>query len=587
MSPVSIVLVYVGSIPSYIHHCIQQIRIWSSRPIYIISDDANKLIDLQSTYFNIVPIKSDELKGSNIDELNKKKYRFLIHDGLELRRELFYLSCLRTFLLENFMKKYNVNNVFHLELDNLIYFNPDDYSHLCSSNRLCIMLEKQSRGSLGICFVRDWKSIRHYNHVTLLYIGRLEWDSEMFYAGKYCTDYPDMVYILPTITPEENVNFCPRSHENISQFNNELFDPAPFGVWLTGTDRVHADGNLRYTNSIYTNINYTNFDYSWKIDSQNRRYPVVTINSVEYKIMNLHVHSKDLQPHMSRRFYIPNNKNIATGEKFQNLCQLFIGSQENMFYNPMFHNDRRWIDIDFLTHNKININNPKYVYICSKQLSKLYGVIDCFKNPFVLISHNEDENIDEKFLNVVDNSKIIKLYCQNPMINHEKIHFLPIGIANSHWPHGNADIIRKILSESYRPSQISHTDKIDDVYFFFTINTNSVARTDCYNKLLSKGLIWDRLRDYEDYLRTLREHKYAICPEGNGVDCHRIWECILLGVIPIIKNGGFSQILKKYYKIVILNDWNDFDFKNIEISLPKLDSKIFFEDFETDIKKVS
>lgn len=584
MSQTSVVLVYVGLIPSYMHHCIQQIRTWSSCPIYIISDDANKLTDLKSTYLNIVPVNSNELNDSNIDELNKKKYRFHIHDGLELRRELFYLSCLRTFLVENFMKKYNIKNVFHLELDNLIYFNPDDYSNLCSSNRLCIMLEKQNRGSMGICFIRDWNSIRHYNHITLLYIGRLEWDSEMFYLGRYCTDYPDMVYVLPTITPEENVNACPRGHENIDHFNRELFDPAPFGVWLTGTERIHADGNLKYIKSTYNDIDCTKFDYSWKIDSQNRRYPVAVINSVEYKIMNLHVHSKDLQPHMSKRFYIPPNRNIATGEKFQNLCQLFIGSHENMFHNPMFRHDKRWIDIDFLLYSKINIDNPKYIYVCSKQLSKLYGVIDCFKNPFVLISHNEDENIDEKFLTLVDNSKIIKLYCQNPIINHEKIHFLPIGIANSHWPHGNVDIIRKILTEPYSSGRISHTDDVNDIYFFFTINTNQAVRADCCNKLLGKGLRWDRARDYEDYLRTLRDHKYAICPEGNGVDCHRLWECILLGVIPIIKNGAFSQILKEYYKIVILDDWLDLDVKSMNISLPRKDSKMFFEDFENMIK---
>jgi len=585
MSKICIVLVYVGSIPSYIHHCIQQIRVWSSSTIYIISNDFTSLLDIQSTYINIVTINSDELTGSNIDELNKKKNRFFIHESLEQRKELFYLSCLRTFLVENFMKKYNINNVFHLEIDNLIYFDPEDYSHMFLKNRFCIMLEKRNRGSIGICFIRDWKSIRHYNHMALIYIGKLEWDSEMFYLGRYSTDYPDMVYILPCITFEENINDCPRSHENIGHFNNELFDPAPFGTWIAGTERVHANGNLKYIKSRYNNIDYTKFDYSWKIDSLNRRYPVSAINSTEYKIMNLHVHSKDLQPHMSRRFYIPHNKSVVTGERFQNLCQLFIGSHENMFHNPVFHFDRRWIDIDFLLLNKSLIDNPKYVYVCSRQLSKLEKVIDCFKNPFILVSHNEDANIDERYLDIICNSKVIKMHCQNPLIKHEKMYFLPIGFANGHWPHGNTDIVKKILSEPYKPSQINHDNKVDDVYFFFTVNTNSVTRMDCYNKLLSKGLKWDKVRDYEDYLRTLREHKYAVCPEGNGADCHRIWECILLGVIPIVKNGGFSQILKEHYKIVILDDWSNFDIKNIEISLPRFDSRIFFEDFKKEIKK--
>ena len=35
-------------------------------------------------------------------------------------------------------------------------------------------------------------------------------------------------------------------------------------------------------------------------------------------------------------------------------------------------------------------------------------------------------------------------------------------------------------------------------------------------------------------MQELSEYKFAISPQGNGVDCHRTWECLYLGVIPII-----------------------------------------------------
>ncbi len=44
-------------------------------------------------------------------------------------------------------------------------------------------------------------------------------------------------------------------------------------------------------------------------------------------------------------------------------------------------------------------------------------------------------------------------------------------------------------------------------------------------------------------------HKFAISPEGNGIDCHRTWECLYLGVIPIVKK---SVVLSYFSYLPIL-----------------------------------
>ena len=49
------------------------------------------------------------------DELEKKRDSFAVSNGLIGREHLFYYSFLRLYLLENFMRKYNIQNVFHLE----------------------------------------------------------------------------------------------------------------------------------------------------------------------------------------------------------------------------------------------------------------------------------------------------------------------------------------------------------------------------------------------------------------------------------------------------------------------------------------
>jgi hypothetical protein len=41
-------------------------------------------------------------------------------------------------------------------------------------------------------------------------------------------------------------------------------------------------------------------------------------------------------------------------------------------------------------------------------------------------------------------------------------------------------------------------------------------------------------KPYEEYLRELAQHKFCLCIRGNGVDTHRFWESLYLGVIPVI-----------------------------------------------------
>jgi hypothetical protein len=40
-------------------------------------------------------------------------------------------------------------------------------------------------------------------------------------------------------------------------------------------------------------------------------------------------------------------------------------------------------------------------------------------------------------------------------------------------------------------------------------------------------------RSFEDYLKTMAEYRWVVCPRGNGIDVHRVWEALLLGCVPV------------------------------------------------------
>ena len=80
-------------------------------------------------------------------------------------------------------------------------------------------------------------------------------------------------------------------------------------------------------------------------------------------------------------------------------------------------------------------------------------------------------------------------------------------------------------------------------------------------------------------INTLKKYKYAICPGGNGPDCHRFWECLYLGVIPIVENNQMIQIYRQWVPMVILNNFQDLDINNLVISLPTKKEKLYLEDY--------
>lgn len=274
---------------------------------------------------------------------------------------------------------------------------------------------------------------------------------------------------------------------------------------------------------------------------------------------------------------------IITGEKIQQICNIYIGKQEDFNYNPLIKNQ---------TNKQVNINlinnefdNPYYIFCYSHLINELSSKIHYLKNNFVLVTHNSDQNIEliESVKIILNCNNLVKWYTQNLLLNHDKLNLLPIGLANSMWPHGNLTPFKdKNLIDSL-------SNKTRFIYFNFNIITNIEKRTPCY-ETLKKKLIWlDNINPTSNLYR-LKEYRFCICPEGNGVDTHRLWECLYLKVVPIVLNTPFTQILTKHnIPLVILNNWSDIFSINLIYEDYNFDDEIFnnLSDFNKLINQIN
>jgi hypothetical protein len=78
---------------------------------------------------------------------------------------------------------------------------------------------------------------------------------------------------------------------------------------------------------------------------------------------------------------------------------------------------------------------------------------------------------------------------------------------------------------------------------------SEINRSICYFEKypLPRMTSWSRQADF----------MFVVSPEGMGIDCHRTWEAILLGCIPVMKKNGISSLFRDL-PVIELSRWNEF-----------------------------
>lgn len=205
-------------------------------------------------------------------------------------------------------------------------------------------------------------------------------------------------------------------------------------------------------------------------------------------------------------------------------------------------------------------NNETWVFIKTDYIGEFFSKIH-LKQPSVIFTHNSDYPINEAYLKYLDDPRVLVWFAQNVAIKHPKLKPFPIGIANAGYSHGDISIVNKIRSQNNK--------KHNMFYANFNINNNKNEREYC---LQQTGITlrndvdggWNGFAGgyklpttFEGYLGDLSRSYFCLSPKGNGIDCHRTWEALYMGCIPIVTKSEIAEAHKDM-PIIILDDWLDF-----------------------------
>ena len=212
------------------------------------------------------------------------------------------------------------------------------------------------------------------------------------------------------------------------------------------------------------------------------------------------------------------------------------------------------------------IREGSVVYIHGSAVQEFAKRMDKILHRIILVSGDCDESIpdmvfdtNENYIKFIESEKIIHWFSQNAVKDHPKLTKIPIGMdyhSNKNALEQENDLMRiKNNAPVLKDRKIMcysnfHFNNPDNSKFGYD-------RRDAMKKI-NKDLIFYEPVKIERRESWKNQSKYAFVasPHGNGLDCHRTWEALILGSIPIVKTSPIDSLFDDL-PVLIVNDWSD------------------------------
>lgn len=176
------------------------------------------------------------------------------------------------------------------------------------------------------------------------------------------------------------------------------------------------------------------------------------------------------------------------------------------------------------------------------------------KNRFILMTPNCEEGTDNpqpgEFAYFLDYPQLAHWFVQN--IDREaskRLIPLPIGLANQVWPHGQVSVLEEVLRGSPQ-------ERSSRMYMNFTVNTNPRVREPCFAYFAPMASQIGSPCSFATYLTDLSRTVFVVSPPGNGLDCHRTWEGLIMGCYPIVQSSTLNPLYEDL-PVVIVSSWDE------------------------------
>jgi hypothetical protein len=220
-------------------------------------------------------------------------------------------------------------------------------------------------------------------------------------------------------------------------------------------------------------------------------------------------------------------------------------------------------------------------------------ILDKIKHTFILVSGMSVKTSPVETLKktnlfkLINNKYLIKWCSQNNTIQYyPKVLQVPLGI-DFHSVYNNPKKWTKIVDGNSPVEQETYLidianksapfyERINKIYVNFNMNTDRFKqRKACLKELPQNVLAYhqEKMKRTQTWEQTVK-YSFVLSPYGNGMDCHRHWEALILGSILIIKSKEFIKMFEDL-PVLIVNDWREINQELLDSTIELFKNKTF------------
>ncbi len=241
----------------------------------------------------------------------------------------------------------------------------------------------------------------------------------------------------------------------------------------------------------------------------------------------------------------------------------------------------------FNPDNYHNIEKGDLVWVQTCHIERFYHeVLPLVKNPFILLISEGDESFPSNcrnhfvFKSLIKNKNILHIFAQNCDYqgSSKKVSPIPIGIDFHTLAYKRelpdvegspqAQVLQlKHIVGTLLPTSLRLKRAFVDFQHFDSMQRNprygNENRTTIFNQLKETHLIdYGPLLPRSQLWKVKGNYAFSISPHGNGLDCHRTWEDLVLGCIVIVKTSPLDPLYEGL-PVVIVQDWSEVTEENL------------------------
>lgn len=233
-------------------------------------------------------------------------------------------------------------------------------------------------------------------------------------------------------------------------------------------------------------------------------------------------------------------------------------------------NTRRTLNINSINFETCKENTLVCLTGYNHIISEFFNVIiNKFVNPVILIIIESDEvHLNPSWLN---NPKLKHCFTWNKPFHHPKLSGLPIGLNYNR----QYNMLNTWLTTE-KEKEPMYNKKL--LCMNCSLHTNAI-RSELINKVRTEWNDFCTILDFIPHLSShyipshiegqiridvtnplcydeWKKYKFVLSPPGAGIDCHRTWEAVHAGCIPIVLSSNLNELYSDL-PILVVKSWNE------------------------------